>query len=86
MECATALGGMVTPCLCVTMRRNAAGAETRRAAGNLMASRGKRKKSRGPRFPRRTWEPGQKPRVEKPKKGGGYDRTRQKMRDEEETT
>ena len=51
-----------------------------------MASRGKRKKSRGPRFPRRTWEAGQKPRVEKPKKGGGYDRTREKRQDEEEIT
>ncbi len=50
-----------------------------------MARRGKRKKSRGPPFPRRTWEPGQKPRVEKPRKGrGSYDRTRQKRADNEE--
>jgi stalled ribosome alternative rescue factor ArfA len=51
-----------------------------------MASRGKRKKSRGPRFPRRKWDPGQKPRIEKPKKGkGSYDRTRENRQDEEET-
>ena len=35
--------------------------------------RDKRKSSKVP-FPRRQWEPGQAPRVEKPKKGGGYDR------------
>ena len=63
----------------------AAGRTARRAAGKRMARRGKRKKSRGPRFPRCTWQPGQKPRVEKPKKGGGYDRTRQKRQNEKET-
>ena len=49
-------------------------------------SRSKRRgKQPKPKFPRRTWEPGQKPRVEKPKKGGGYDRTRQRREDEEGT-
>ena len=41
-------------------------------------SRSKRKKAKKPHFPRRLWTPGQKPRVEKPKKGrGSYDRTRE---------
>ncbi|MCX5655731.1 MAG: hypothetical protein NTY65_13920 [Planctomycetota bacterium] len=41
-----------------------------------MAGRDKRKKPKKPHFPRRLWTAGQKPRVEKPKKGrGSYDRT-----------
>ena len=44
-----------------------------------MAGRGKRKKPKKPHFPRRLWTAGQKPRVEKPKKGkGSYDRCRAK--------
>jgi hypothetical protein len=41
------------------------------------------RKGRGlkrPRFPRKLWLPGQAPRTEKPKKGGGYDRPREKRR------
>jgi len=42
-----------------------------------MAGRGKRKKPKKPHFPRRLWTAGQKPRVEKPKKGrGSYERDR----------
>jgi hypothetical protein len=41
-------------------------------------SRSKRKKPKKPHFPRRLWTAGQKPRVEKPKKGkGSYDRVRE---------
>jgi hypothetical protein len=38
-----------------------------------MARRAKRKSPKVP-FPRKQWQPGQSPRVEKPTKGGGYDR------------
>jgi hypothetical protein len=42
-----------------------------------MANRRRKRKSPKVPFPRRQWEPGQAPRVEKPKKGrGAYDRTR----------
>jgi len=35
----------------------------------------KRRKAKGPKFPRRRWEAGQTPRTEKAKKGkGSYDR------------
>jgi len=50
-----------------------------------MARGRKRGRTKRVRFPRRTWEPGQKPRIEKPRKGGGYDRTREKREGEEET-
>jgi len=43
-----------------------------------VAGRGKRKKPKKPHFPRRLWTAGQKPRVEKLKKGkGSYDRGRE---------
>jgi len=40
----------------------------------------RRDKPKKPRFPRAKWQPGQAPRVEKPKKGGGYDRTRERRK------
>lgn len=44
-----------------------------------MSKRRRKKKAELPKFPRRQWEPGQAPRIEKPKKGRGtYDRDREK--------
>ena len=43
----------------------------------LMSARRKKTKAKKPHFPRRLWTAGQKPRVEKPKKGrGSYERDR----------
>jgi len=39
---------------------------------------------RPPKFPRRRWSPGQVERAEKPARGGGYDRDRQKDEAQEE--
>lgn len=50
-----------------------------------MARRRAKKSSKSsPRFPRRRWQPGQSERTAKPKKGGGYDRTRERRAAEEE--
>jgi hypothetical protein len=43
----------------------------------MTTRRGKRKSPKVP-FPRKQWQPGQSPRVEKPKKGGGYDRVQER--------
>jgi hypothetical protein len=51
-------------------------------------ARSRKRKPKAPRFPRNKWLPGQKPRVEKPKKGpGSYDRLaeRQAVRREKES-
>jgi|WetSurMetagenome_2_1015567.scaffolds.fasta_scaffold45707_2 hypothetical protein len=42
-------------------------------SGHMSNRRQKRKSPKVP-FPRKQWQPGQAPHVEKPKKGGGYDR------------
>jgi hypothetical protein len=39
-----------------------------------MANRRSKRKSPKVPFPRKQWKPGQAPHIEKPKKGGGYDR------------
>ncbi|HUU90775.1 MAG TPA: hypothetical protein VM238_06145 [Phycisphaerae bacterium] len=43
-----------------------------------MAKRSRRQKTQPPKFPRRRWLPGQVERPEPPKKGGPYDRPRQR--------
>lgn len=44
----------------------------------------KDKPPKKPKFPRRKWAPGQAPRAEKPKKGGGYDRLKENREAERE--
>ena len=43
-----------------------------------------RKKPKPPKFPRRRWSPGQVERTETPKKGGSYDRARERREVEDE--
>jgi hypothetical protein len=45
-------------------------------------ARSRRKPKKVP-FPPKKWLPGQAPRIEKPKKGAGYDRTRERRRKDE---
>jgi len=49
-----------------------------------MGKRARGEPSRPPKFPRRRWEPGQTERIEEPKRGGRYDRDRQKDEAQEE--
>jgi hypothetical protein len=42
-----------------------------------------RKKAKKVPFPPKKWLPGQAPRIEPPKKGAGYDRSRERRRTEE---
>jgi hypothetical protein len=49
-----------------------------------MAKRRRGKKTQAPKFPRRRWLPGQVERAEPPKKGGPYDRARERWLSEED--
>jgi hypothetical protein len=42
-----------------------------------------RKKAKKVPFPPKKWLPGQAPRIEKPKKGAGYDRTQERLEKKE---
>ena len=50
-----------------------------------MAKRRRGKKTQVPKFPRGRWLPGQVERAEPPKKGGPYDRARERRQSGEES-